>query len=301
MAKFVLVADEDVGEGLRRIATEQIDVASWHVQRVGDGLGHVHELRKATKRMRAVVRMVRYEIDEDRYQALNTAVRDVSRELSELRTAIVRLETLEGLVAGDALLGSSSGGLSDSLAADVMRLHDAVVGDLRLIDGLADRLRDVREEVGAWSFPSDFVPASEGFRRTYRRGRIRMARAYSEGKTESFHRWRKEVKYLRHQIEVLASAVSMARPNLGPTLEELGDGLGMDHDLADLELAVSKTAGARSSYRFDCSELAASIGQRRRTLHDDLVPLGESVYTREPHEFQHEIAMYWWRWKAPND
>ena len=299
VARFELVADEGAGDGLRRIAIEQISLASWHMQRVGEGLGHVHEFRKATKRMRAVLRMVCYQIGEDRYRALNAAVRDMARELSELRTAIVRLEMLEALVVGDASLGSSSDGLSDSLAVDVARRHDAVVGDTRLIDDMNDRLAFVGGAVEEWSISENFDPTSMGLQRTYRRGRRGMARAYGEGTAERFHRWRKEVKYLRHQIEVLGGAVAESAPTLISTLEELGDGLGVDHDLADLEQAISSMVDEQPASRIDNSGLVTAIGRRRWTLHDDLVPLGESVYAREPYEFQHEMAIYWRRWKAP--
>ncbi len=299
VARFELGVDEDAGDGLRRIVYEQIDLASWHVQWVGDGPGHVHEFRKATKRIRAVLRLVRGEIGPEPYRTANAAVRDVARELSGLRTAIVRIETLEDLIDRDASLGHAGDGLSRCLTADGVRLHDLAVGDTGLIDAVNGRLVFVRGSVEQWSFPDDFDPTSMGLQRTYERGRKGMSHAYGEGTDESFHRWRKEVKYLRHQIEVLRGALLGPEPTLVTTLEELGDGLGVDHDLADLEHAVSTMVDERPASRIDHSGIITAIGERRRTLHDDLVPLGESVYTRSPCEFQYEMALYWRRWNAP--
>ncbi|VAW08213.1 hypothetical protein MNBD_ACTINO01-1488 [hydrothermal vent metagenome] len=298
-ARFALGVDEDVGAGLRRIVIEQIWLASWHVQRVGDGPGHVHEFRKATKRIRAVLRLVRREIGPEPYRTANAAVRDVAKELSGLRTAIVRIETLEDLIDRDASLGHAGDGLSRCLTADAVRLHNLAVSGTRLVDTVNDRLGDVRGAIEQWSFPDNFDPTSRGLQRTYERGRKGMSHAYGEGTDESFHRWRKEVKYLRHQIEVLRGALLGPEPRLVATLEELGDGLGVDHDLADLEHAVSTMVDERPASRIDHSGLATAIGERRRTLHDDLVPLGESVYTRRPCEFRYEMAMYWRRWEPP--
>ncbi len=299
VARFALGVDEDAGDGVRRIVNEQIGLASWHIERVGDGSTHVHEFRKATKRIRAVLRLVRGEIRPESYRTANAAVRDVARELSDIRTAVVRVETLEELVEGDAALGRSGDDLFERLATDVVRLHDLVVGDTGLIDAVSDRLVFVRGSVVQWSFPDNFDPTSMGLQRTYECGRIGMSHAYGEGTDESFHRWRKEVKYLRHQIEVLRGALLGPDPTLVAALEELGDGLGVDHDLADLEHAVSMMVDERDSLRIDHTGLITAIGERRQMLHEDFVPLGESVYTRKPHDFQHEMEMYWRRWKTP--
>ena len=101
VVQFQLGVDEPAAEGIHRIALEQVDLIIWHAERLGDGDEHVHGVRKTSKRVRALLRLIRGELGEEAYRRENAALRDVARELSALRTATVEIEILKGL-ADDA-------------------------------------------------------------------------------------------------------------------------------------------------------------------------------------------------------
>jgi CHAD domain-containing protein len=284
---FALGLEEGVDDGLRRIAMEQVDLATWHAKRVGEADEHVHEIRRAMKRIRAVLRMVRNIIGEESYRHGNFALRDVARDLSEARSGTIRVVTLEALPEWNA-----------PVAPSVTRLHETLIDDASAVaqslqpEQLVENLGLARVGLREWTLTPELVPLASGVRRTYRRGRLGMTNAYADRTTDHFHEWRKRVKYLRHQLEVLAAVLPDAMDLVTEGLGELGYGLGLDHDLADLSSAVS---GSRSNSLSpaDQRDLLTSIGLRRQELQADLRPMAEQLYAQPPRDFASTIKAFW--------
>jgi CHAD domain-containing protein len=115
MVTFSLAVGEPTRAGLHRILVEQVDLGTWHLERAQLSDTHVHEVRKATKRVRAVLRMLSDDIESRDYTRLNAEVRDLSRELSEVRSAVVQVELLESLVVEDDQLTINTRGLHGKL------------------------------------------------------------------------------------------------------------------------------------------------------------------------------------------
>ncbi len=295
--RFELKADERTGDGLRRIVLEQVDRAAWHARRVGGADEHVHGVRRATKRVRAVLRMVRDGLGEESYRRDNAVFRDVARDLSAVRSATVRVETLEALIEWRAPLAASVAELRSELVADAARTRAAVLVESPVIDGVIGRLRRARASVGGWTLPPALVPTAFGLRRTYRRGRRGMASAYADRSTGRFHEWRKRVKYLRHQMEVLAAVRPETMPTIRASLVELGDALGLEHDLADLGRVVGRAPAVLAS-PVGPGELLDAIASRRDELRTDLQPLAERLYAQTPRDFVGEMTTYWEEWRS---
>jgi hypothetical protein len=97
--RYRLRGDEPAADGVRRIARGQLELATELVRGDhGDDHGAaVHDARKALKRLRALVRLSRDAIGQERYQAENVTFRDVGRSLSSARDAEVMLQTLDEL------------------------------------------------------------------------------------------------------------------------------------------------------------------------------------------------------------
>jgi CHAD domain-containing protein len=271
---------------LHRILAEQVDLGTWHLERAQLSDTHVHEVRKATKRVRAVLRMLGDDIDLRDYTRLNAEVRDLARDLSEIRSAVVQVELLESLVAEDGKLTIDTRELHGELvdAADKQRqgLDDSEV------DGLTLRFAAVRSEIEKIEFHDNATASLGGIRRTYRRGRKSMTRAYAEPTIEIFHIWRKQVKYLRHQMEIVQSLGAPTIPDLVADLEEIGEELGGDHDLADLEGAADTVAVGTlsSSTRQHLKEV---IDSRRYGLELRLKPIATRVYGASPGAFVEQV------------
>jgi CHAD domain-containing protein len=284
--RFSLEAGESTGAGLHRILVEQMELGAWHLERAQLSDTHVHEVRKATKRVRAVLRMLSDDIDSREYFRLNAGVRDLSRELSQLRSAVVQVQMLGSLVAEDPQLTIDTRGLHGELVAVLDTERQNL--ELSEIEGLSTRFTAVRSGIDEIEFHDDATASLGGVRRTYRRGRKSMTHAYAAPTIESFHTWRKQVKYLRHQMEILQSVGTPAIPELVADLEEIGEALGGDHDLADLERAANTVAvGALSSSTRQ--RLKEVIAARRSGLELRLKPIAARVYSANPGAFAEQV------------
>jgi CHAD domain-containing protein len=293
---FELRIEEPAGPGLQRVALEQLDLITWHAARVEFGDLHIHGVRKTSKRVRAVLRMIRDELGEVAYRRDNAMVRDVARELSPLRTAAVELEILDSLGVWLPELASSAAGLRSRLVAQTDRIRAAMFTESWLIDDLMVRLEQARTSIAAWQLPADLIPTAHGLGHTYRHGRRGMRRAYAAGRAEGFHDWRKRVKYLRHQMEILGPILPESDPSMATELATLGEGLGLEHDLTDLAHTVVATPAAFAS-RVEHNKLLDAITGRREVLRQDLQPLGERLYAPRPGEFTEEMTNRWVQWR----
>ncbi len=287
-AVFSIGRGEPAGEAIRRILLEQVALTSWHLERLGEADEHVHEVRKATKRARAVLRLVRSALPGRGYTWANRVLRDVARDLSETRSSIVRVETFGALVGEVGSAGPDVLAVRAHLEEVATRRRAALRADPRFGADLAARTMEVRGSIERWEFPADLDLTAHGLALTYRSGREGMAAAYAGDDAVSFHRWRKQVKYLRHQMEVLLGSDVGSSGGIVEELEELGDGLGREHDLTDLETVVSGPVPAGVPPG-DRAVLLGLLDRRRREIRAEVRALGEHVYDREPGVFVGDV------------
>src|SRR5262245_33757880 len=143
--QFRLAEGEDTGDGIRRIATGQLDNVADDLD-VADEQS-VHDARKSFKRLRAVLRLSRDELDDETRRRENEGFRDAVRELSGARDARVLVETL------DKLDSEAFGGLRAALVAD----HECAINAADGPDEAAVRtaVQDARGRVETWPLNGD--------------------------------------------------------------------------------------------------------------------------------------------------
>lgn len=260
----------------------------------------VHETRKRMKRMRALLRLFRDDLGEDAYRFENDSYRDTARILADVRDAQVMINTLDHL---SALLGDAA---PPELMADVRR---SLVGNLGAasrtmtrrgaVDEAVARLRRAERRVDAWPLHTDSSKAfAGGLHRVYRRGRKDLEVALEERSVESWHEWRKRVKYLWHQLEVLAPAWPEVFEATAAQAEAVADLLGDDHDLAVLRDRVVGRP-ERFGAGADVEHLVSVIEARRLELEAEALQRGRLLYVETADAFVERIAGCWDAWRGP--
>ncbi|MDE2705534.1 MAG: CHAD domain-containing protein, partial [Gemmatimonadota bacterium] len=204
---YRLKQGESVPEGTRRMAAEQLDRALEYLGcQDGERDKHVHEARKATKRLRALVRLVRRDLGDEVYALENQCYRAAGQRLSGLRDATVLVETLDRLVES---LGKD---VPKSRFARVrtwlVERRDLVYGQVdssnRAVQEAIVALAQARERLEHWNLQRrGWGGIRVGVQRIYARGRRDFAAAYVLPGDEAFHDWRKQVKYLRYHTQIL--------------------------------------------------------------------------------------------------
>jgi CHAD domain len=303
-------------QGLQRMALGQIDLAIDALEGTGAGeapsANAVHETRKALKRLRALLRLLRNELGEAVFTRDDDAIRHIARHLSDARDAEVMLATLDALMQRHpSKLGRRKGvrTLRKSLLAEHHRIERQTLGSSAARAQVLAQLRALRESVAAWRLPdSDSTTRTEvGLLEIYAQGRKRLRRAgRKRGKdVRAMHHWRKRVKDLRYAAEMLERRPRSRGSKRGrdarlhqvaARADALAETLGEDHDLAVLAERVraaskrSKRSGhARKRHsrpqpigRTTRRTLLKLIARRRRKLRSRALRDGERLYRRGP-------------------
>lgn len=310
---FELRPGEPLGRGLRRLGIEQCEAAIRRFAGEDVDLA-VHEARKAMKRIRAMLRLVRPVIGDRVYRYENRTLRDAARLLAGIRDGAVSVGTV-GKIAdrfGGALPLDVFDDLSERLDRRAVHIRQRIIHESDAIERVVATLERTRVRFATWPvddterspygspLPDRFATIGGGLTRTYARGGQEMKRAYASPDAHNFHMWRKRVKYLRHQMEILRPLYPEVVGATAFTLERLGDILGDEHDIAALLglLAVTPRLCPDPTER----SLFAALAQHRRSeLQAAARVLGTRAYAEKPAAFATRIESYWDSVRFPTD
>ena len=123
-----------------------------------------------------------------------------------------------------------------------------------------------------------------------------MADAYRSPSDESFHEWRKRVRYLRFELETLTELWPEAIKGIVSAVDDLGETLGGDHDLAELRNLVHDDHSLTSGKR-ERDLLEALLEQPRRDLQWQAWTKGLRVYAEPTDRFVARFGVYWEAWR----
>ena len=283
---YRLQPDENVPDGVRRIARGQADLAVEQLDGSAgsDARAHVHEARKAFKRLRALVRLSRDALGDEVYRRENATFRDAGRRLSRVRDAAVLVQTLDDVVRRhrDELPEDAFAGLRDALHADAETATEQIANDRGTVDDVVATIESGRGRLAAWPLPerAGVATLAPGFERVYRRGRRAMRAARKDTDTEHLHELRKRAKDLWHAAQVLRPAASKPMKKLARGAHDLSDLVGEDHDLAVLLDAARERPDTLAPG--ELALLDGLVGRRRARLQRKALACGRRVYARKP-------------------
>jgi CHAD domain-containing protein len=327
--RFELQPSERPEDGLRRLGKALIDDAIAQVEDPdAEPEEAVHEARKDMKKLRGLLRLVR-PAAPDLYKAENRYFRDAAAHLAVVRDADAALETFdsvlerarttmsaEGSAEGAAPVGDvadASSLLDDAepmeLAGVRSRLVDyrdeahAGAGDVQQrLDEFRARMLEARKRISEWRLPETDAPGQDfrllgpGLKKTYKRGRKAMGKAYEEPSVEAFHDWRKRTKYLRYHLRLLRPGWPKLLKAQDRAVKELQSLLGDDHDLAVLEGLLNRLRkdAPASGAEYEAERvLRAEMRRQSDLLRQRARGLGEMVYAERPKGLKRRLGAYW--------
>ena len=290
-----LEADEPLRKGLRRIARQHLQTAMEHVAgaSVDSSDKAVHEARKAFKKVRAVLRMIRPKIGQSAFRFENECLRDAGRPLSEMRDATIFAQTLEKLKTdfAEALPAETFVPVHEELLAHQDQVRKRVLDKQQTLAGTAAAIGGAIERVSVWlDVPNKWSSISKGVQRVYRQARRRHREVKADATMETRHEWRKAVKYLRYQLEILCPLWPDGLGELTAQAERLGQLLGEEHDLAVLA-AMLTDRPERFGGRESVSAVVALVDRRREDLTRQADALGEQLFQERPKRFARRLRL----------
>lgn len=297
MAKKTIEANSSGTRALRRAARHFVRRASRALASPGLSDTAVHDARKDLKRARAALRLLRPALGEPLYRRENTLLRDVAQTLNAARDAKVLTQTLQSLRRSHRTLRRDAdvAELLRTLQADQaglqqrLREHPTQLGRMRrALEQLCDRVMHWPVGTHGWSV---LGPASK---RIYRSGRRALPTARPHPTERALHEWRKQVKYLRYALEMLAPMRARKVARLARQAEELTDCLGEAHDLAILAQRARVYAKGN---RADLRPLFTIIDRERDRLSLEALSSGEQLYRAKPRDWERQLERSWIRWR----
>lgn len=237
-----------IGAAARQLVQEEcLAIANALAMRSDIHVG-VHSARKAIRRLRAVLAL--FATDEQPLQRSDRALQRLGRGLSALRDAHVLVDTAQSLQAGAPAPGWAT--VITHLGARRDRLLQRACAQ----DAEFKKKRRVVQRVGLELDTQRWELVRKGdLRRALARSRRRVekaaARARDSDDAQALHDWRRRVRRLRMQLEVMArldSGLVKDRPGSdggkqGKGLHRLSDALGREQDLRMLRNHVRAMRG----------------------------------------------------------
>ena len=240
----------------------------------------VHAARKALRKARAALRMLRPLLNRDDCQAYNHALRDAGRRLSPARDARILLDTLDVVVDrnhDDAFVRHA-----DEIAQFRCALEARLCEARDRISQLDERRHcvDLIEQSREWLEREVFAGSSTNASREtllgiYGKACKTFVLSREMPTLESMHEWRKQTKCFRTAASILRTTEMPGLHRLEKRASDIAGWLGEDHDLAVLLGAVRASdqlsvQGARY--------LARQIENRRAKLQHKAFAEGEELF-----------------------
>jgi CHAD domain-containing protein len=298
---------EALPAGLKRLTLNEMESAASGFFAGEDSFSDaVHEARRSTKRIRSVLRLIKSELGERIFNFEDRWMRDTARLVSPVRDTAAHVESMDLL---DRIYGHllADGALEETryrLDSQRRRVETRVMEDPEIVVSVVENLEKAHGRYSNWpvddsarsiygvGIRDEFAAIGPGLTETYGNGRSQMVDAYLHVDPARFHEWRKSVKYLRHQMELLTPLWPEVVVGMAITLERVGELLGQDHDLAMLIERLESDINLCPD-PVERSLIAALANQRRADLQTAARILGRRVFAEEPESLTGRFDAYW--------
>jgi CHAD domain-containing protein len=288
--------------GVRRLVRKEVGKA---LEALGGGGGPlsdtaVHDARKRLKKARALLRLLREALGDRAYQRENAALRDAARPLTEVRDAKVLVDALDQLAeyfAGQVDLKTLRK-VRRPLRDHQREVRRRLLGEGDALGPVKESLAAARQRVKRWPVGRrGWSVLGAGIKKVYRQGRDARAAAQDDPSVENLHEWRKQAKYLWHQLQVLHPLWPAVLDELADQAHALADALGDDHDLAILRQQLQEERD-RSPGGAAADTLVGLIDRRRAELQEQAWAVGQRLYEEKPKAFVQRLHGYWRAWRS---
>ena len=275
--RWKLSAKKGVRNEIERLVREtSSEAAAWTA--IGGDLGRrIHRFRRATKRLRALARLLREPLGSAQRRRLNTKIRDLARLASAARDADVLLETWRSIDL------PRRGRRVDDFAAQLEEraIHErTILIETKVLPRIGRELRAIG---GVWLglLPKEMGAADlrPGVEAATSRARQQLVLARRVPTRENLHELRKRAKVVLLHAQLLAPAGA----RLVRDLDRLGKILGEDHDLAVL---LARLESHKSAW---VSERRAAQSKRAR-LGPAALKLAGRLFAARPRDFARRLV-----------
>jgi CHAD domain-containing protein len=318
-----LIAGEPLDAGVHRLAGRLLQRVERNLLAPADRRdAGIHEARKALKKARALLRLVRTGLGPA-FDAENAALRDLGRMLASRRDAAATLTAFHKLteesgepaaerfpdvhaaLTGDAVPAGRAGAAAEGspvrLVAKPRRMGARASqgpagsrgrGVAPELEQALEAARAAEARLGALAVHGGVAAVlAAGVEKAHSKARKAGRRAEREPVSPQFHEWRKHVKHLLYMAGFLGSIWKELSPVKIGALERLAELLGDEHDLWVLRTRV--TARAPSIGAAEIAAFMELVDDKRTELQINALTSGLALLAKKPKRVRKRLAATW--------
>jgi CHAD domain len=282
---------EPIGEGVRRIGLEQIEIAAAKLASKADISASIHDARRCLKRTRALLRLIEPGLEEGLHRREAERLAGIGKLLSGARDLDVMRQTLSKL---ERRFDAMPAGIAERLGKLVGHSHG--LGRRAGTDGRRQallRLAQSKKFFNAKAIAQiEIGHLIDGLGGAYRKARKSFRLVYQEPSDEAFHAWRKRVQLHWRHMALLSRGWPEALSARASEAKELSRLLGEDHDHSIL-LALARERGASILEPKDLGALTALCRSCQAELRAAAQPRGERLFAEPVENLEERMAVYW--------
>ena len=273
------IAAAQIGDVIAKFGGEPLSVTA------------IHETRKALKRLRALLGLVRSGLPGEDLRRDRQRLRAIAHSLADARDAHVMIATAAAL-ENEAMPRACQ--RAGRLLMKLLRQREQAEG-VFLGQGPLPVAALREAQAGLRALPMDglsFADVLDGFTLVYRLGR-RLTREIFQADTEDerFHDLRKQVQQHWRHLQLVSNAWPKGmRPQI-MLARELSETLGRDHDIALLAGLAREQESQGPGKRFDAYAEFCTGQQKTLRRHAEL--LARRLYAEKPKAVRRRIKVYW--------
>lgn len=285
---YQLEKGESLFEGIKRIGLEEQKAVIEALSNGENAPKSIHTARKHLKKLRALFRLLRDALGAEYYNLGNDYYRDIARNLASLRDITSLIEIAQKIKDKYTTSPGKRGHeeLIKCLEQELQNIHlnqeEVFSENIHLLEIDKERFYPLQRN------KSDKEKILSGLHRVYKRGYRGFHQALKKANVENMHDWRKRVKYLWHQFQIIRRAWPVMIQAYISTLKELADLLGDYHDLCLLE---EKAETLREKLPKDFMPLFKKIIQQEKKKNlEASLQLGMLIYAEKPGAFRRRMG-----------
>lgn len=249
----------------------------------------VHDLRRALKRWRALMRLLSGPLGEPA-DRMRTEARDLMQSLSVTRDAQAALDALADLGKADLPFSATSRRTIETRLTRLRAEAEAAGFTPELRQRVTQYLDSAAQSLERWPLTSiPFGAIADELTGTYRRARRLIPDDWHDAEAEDLHDLRKRVVEHRHQMELLEPLWPKFARVWAEEAQRLRERLGASQDLAVLE-SFTAPRHPLAPWR---AKLAPLIAQRRERHLKAADKLASRLFAEKPKAFRARIGALW--------
>ena len=289
--------DQPLKRSIRKVAQKLIDgcLEKLSVTTPSERDEAIHDARKGLKKLRSLLRLVRPVIAKSDYREQNRRFRDAGLPLTTARDLKILIESFDAVVkecfpAGDA--PESLHEVRRSVSGQLVAEHERLESEHQLETIVSD-LKEARDDVREWArVPDRWRTLSRGLKATYRRALEARDEVEKYQTAETCHDWRKQVRYLRYQLDFLRFLAPDRLEAISGDVDRVNKQLGSARDLTLLEKLLADQPAIASDPTL-CEQLRSVIDRRMNSAMTEACILAGELFAATPDEFVGLLKVDW--------